>query len=183
MLKACCVPPSVYMGLRFRLRIRASEESCKTCILDVLRARKSVVSWANWSVGVSSCSDSPNSAAPPCAVLPILARGMSGFWIRQIAIFGESTLQRPVPSRLAPPGRSATSCPAECRPAKTRKWYIQDFSRTRLASQGFAKTNKRRYTGQQPGTKSDRVPRINRGWFESQTRVLFLHRFTYGRFP
>ena len=48
-------------------------------------------------------------------------------------------------------------------------------SRTGLAWKGFTETNGRRYTGQQPGTKSafrpaDK-PAINRGWTGCQPRV------------
>ena len=48
------------------------------------KSRGSVVSWANLPVGVPSCSAPPYTAALPLAALPRPARGMSGFWIRQI---------------------------------------------------------------------------------------------------
>ena len=47
---------------------------------------------------------------------------------------------------------------------------------------GFTETNSRRYTGQQPATKSARGPAVkplvNRGSTAGQPDVLFLHRYT-----
>ena len=46
--------------------------------------RGTVISWANRSVGVPSCPARPRPAALPCAAPTRPARGMSGFWTRQI---------------------------------------------------------------------------------------------------
>ena len=64
--------------------VRASEESVGTVVFDALGARGSAVSWADRSVGVPSCPAQPRPAAPPSAVPTRPARGMSGFWIRQV---------------------------------------------------------------------------------------------------
>ena len=48
------------------------------------RAKETVVSWANRPVGVASCQAALRPAAPPCAAPPRPARGMSGFWTRQV---------------------------------------------------------------------------------------------------
>ena len=48
-------------------------------------AEGTVVSWANRPVGVPLCPAPLRPAAPPCAAPPGPARGMSGFWIRQLA--------------------------------------------------------------------------------------------------
>ena len=41
---------------------------------------------ANRSVGVQSCPTQPRPAAPPCAAPTRPARGMSGFWTRQVGL-------------------------------------------------------------------------------------------------
>ena len=46
--------------------------------------RGTVISWADRSIGVPSCPSPPRPAVPLCAALSRIARGMSGFWIRQI---------------------------------------------------------------------------------------------------
>ena len=47
-------------------------------------ARGPAVPWANRSVGVQSCLAPLRPATPPCAAPSRTARGMSGFWTRQI---------------------------------------------------------------------------------------------------
>ena len=65
-----------------------------------LSARGAVVSWANRSVGVPSCPAPPRPAAPPCAAPTRPARGMSGFWIRQVLRSGSSA--RSSTSKIGP---------------------------------------------------------------------------------
>ena len=74
------------IGLNRISVVRASGESFRTVVLDALEARGSVVSWANRPVGDPSCSAPPCPAALLCAALPRPARGMSGFWIRQMNV-------------------------------------------------------------------------------------------------
>ena len=50
------------------------------------RARGTLVFSANRPIGIQSCPAPPGSAAPPCVAPPRPARGMSWFWIRQVAI-------------------------------------------------------------------------------------------------
>ena len=75
------VPPSVYIGFPlFVLPRRCSGQ------LSSVRwgARAAAVSSANRPVGVPSCPLPPRPAAPPWAAPNRSARGMSGFWIRQM---------------------------------------------------------------------------------------------------
>ena len=72
---------SVYIG--FPLPVLLKKRSAQLFSMP-RRARGSVVSWANRSVGVPSCPAQPRPAALPCAAPTRPARGMSGFWIRQV---------------------------------------------------------------------------------------------------
>ena len=78
------VPPPVYMA--FRLFVLLKKRSGQVCSMP-WRVRGSVVSWANRFVGVPFCPVPPHPAVPPCAAPTRRARGMSGFWIRQVHIY------------------------------------------------------------------------------------------------
>ena len=69
-------PPPVYIGCRLFVLLDMSS------MYDALGVRGTVVSWADRSIGVPLCPAWP-SPAPPWAAPTRLARGMSGFWIRQ----------------------------------------------------------------------------------------------------
>ena len=56
-------------------------------MFDAWGTRGTVVFWAKQFVGVPSCPSLPHPAASPCAAPPRLARGMSGFWIRQVCLY------------------------------------------------------------------------------------------------
>ena len=56
----------------------------RTVVFDALRARGTVVSWANRTDGVPSCPAPRRPAAPPCAAPPRPACGMSELWIRKV---------------------------------------------------------------------------------------------------
>ena len=75
------VPPSVYIGFRF---VRASEETFRTVFSIRWRARGRVVSGPDRPNGVPSYPAPPRPAAPPCSAPTRPARGVSGFWIRQV---------------------------------------------------------------------------------------------------
>ena len=74
-------PHSVY--IRFPLFVLLERRSGDVSSMP-WGVRGSLVSWANCSVGVLSCPR-PRPAAPPCAPTRP-ARGMSGFWIRQVVL-------------------------------------------------------------------------------------------------
>ena len=78
------VLPPIYIG--FCLFVLAKRRSGQLSSMP-LRARGSVVSWANRPVDVPSCPAPSRIAAPPCAAPPRPACGMSGFWIRQVIFF------------------------------------------------------------------------------------------------
>ena len=73
--------------------VRASEESSRTVAHVAPGSNKSVVFWANRTVGVPSYPVPPRPAAPPCAAPPRPACGMSWFWIRPVmhCAFGNLT--------------------------------------------------------------------------------------------
>ena len=75
------VPPSVYMG--FCLFVLAKIRSGQLSSIP-WRARGTVGFWATRPVGVLFCPAPPRPAAPPCAAPTRIARGMFGFWIRQV---------------------------------------------------------------------------------------------------
>ena len=75
------VPPAVYIG--FPLFVLPKSRSGQLSSMP-RRARRTVDSWANRSVDVLSCPAPRRPVAPPCAAPTRPARGMSGFWIRQI---------------------------------------------------------------------------------------------------
>ena len=125
----------------------------------------------------------PRSARPCPATPPFAptrpARGMFGFWTRQV-IFPLSRVHMDVQDscpgypgglqgQLAfePPDRSAFSCaPPPCRASRRPEptvvcsgLYLTDISRTSLPSRRVSKNKeRRRSTGQQPGTKSSSRP-------------------------
>ena len=57
------------------------------------RVRGTLVSWANCSMGAQSCATPPHPAAPLCDP-PRPARGMYGFWTRQVHRFTKISLVR-----------------------------------------------------------------------------------------
>ena len=75
------VPPSVYIG--FPLFVLAKGRSGHLSTIP-WRARRTVGFWATRPVGILFCSAPPRPAAPPCAAPTGTARGMFGFWNRQI---------------------------------------------------------------------------------------------------
>ena len=77
------VPPSVCMGFLFVLP-RERLGGYPTIVWGLGR---SVVSLASRPVGVPSCLFPPRPAVPPCAAPSRPARGMSGFWIRQLRFY------------------------------------------------------------------------------------------------
>ena len=148
---AVFVPPSVYIG--FRLFVLLKSRSGQVCSM-LWKVRGTVVSWANRSVGAPSCPAPPRPAAPPCAAPTRLARGTSGFWIRQVnrvffvrasrdtprrvffdrmevkcdgCFLGEPTCRRPVLPLSAPPSR-----PAVRRPVPTCPRYVRVLGSTSL---------------------------------------------------
>ena len=77
------VPPPVYIA--FRLFVLLKKCSGQFCSMP-WKVRGTVVSEANPCVGVPSCPVPPRPAVPPCAAPSRRARGMFGFWIRQVEI-------------------------------------------------------------------------------------------------
>ena len=75
------VLPSVYTGSPLFVLVKKRPSGFSS---TVWRVRGRVVSWANQSVGVPSCPSPPRPAVPPCAAPSRPARGMSGFWNRQV---------------------------------------------------------------------------------------------------
>ena len=75
------VPPSV---LNTNEIVRASEETFRTVFSIRWGARGWVVSWPDRPNGVPSFPAPPRPAPPPCAAPTRPARGVSGFWIRQV---------------------------------------------------------------------------------------------------
>ena len=73
------VPPPLSIG--FRLFVLLGRRSGHLFSMP-WRVRRTVVCWANRFVGVPSCPAPPRR--PPCAAPTRLARGMSGFWVRQV---------------------------------------------------------------------------------------------------
>ena len=59
------------------------------------RARGRVVSGPDRPNGVPSYPDPPRPAAPPCAAPTRPARGVSGFWIRQVIYYVTCRVQNP----------------------------------------------------------------------------------------
>ena len=60
---------------------------------------------ASRPVGVPSCPAPPRPATPPCAALPRPARGMYGFWIRQVGprkVIALASNRQTLQSRLCP---------------------------------------------------------------------------------
>ena len=79
---ASFAPPSVLQRISF---VRASEDTFRTVSSMPWKAQGAVVGlWANRPVGVPSYPVPPRPAAPSCAAPPRPARGMSGFWTRQV---------------------------------------------------------------------------------------------------
>ena len=75
------VSPSVDIG--FRLLVLLKIRSGQVCTVP-WKVRGTGVSWAKRSVGVPCCPAPPRPAAPPRAAPTRPARGMSGFWTRQV---------------------------------------------------------------------------------------------------
>ena len=75
------VPPAVYIGFRLLMLPRGRLGQLSSMLL---RARGTVVPCAKRPVGVPSYPAPSRPAAPPCAAPPRPARGMSGFWTRQV---------------------------------------------------------------------------------------------------
>ena len=75
------VPPPVYIGIRLFVLPKSRSRQLSSM---PWRARGLVVSWANRPVGVPSCRASCSPATPLRAAPLRPARGMSGFWTRQV---------------------------------------------------------------------------------------------------
>ena len=72
------------VGLHKILVVRSSEESFRTVVPDALEGKR-----VGCFLGEPTCRHPtlpcpPCPAALPCAALPRLARGIPGFWIRQV---------------------------------------------------------------------------------------------------
>ena len=78
-----CVPP---MGLHRISFVRASEETFRTAIFDALEGKRDgcLLGEQTRRRPVLPRPAQPRLAATPCAAPPRRARGMSGFWIRQV---------------------------------------------------------------------------------------------------
>ena len=79
---ARCVPPSVYRRIRLFVLPKTHPGGHSSI---VWRVRGTVFSWANSPVGVLCCPSPPGPTVPPCAAPYRPARGMSGFWTRQVS--------------------------------------------------------------------------------------------------
>ena len=75
------IPPSVYIGFPLFVLPETRPGGCSSIVRKV---RVTVVSWADRPVGIPSCPFPARPAVPPCAAPSRRARGISGFWIRQI---------------------------------------------------------------------------------------------------
>ena len=75
------VPLSAY--IRFSCFVLAKGRSGQLSTI-LWRARGTVGFWATRPVGILCCPASPRPAALPCAAPTRTARGMSGFWTRQV---------------------------------------------------------------------------------------------------
>ena len=77
------VPPSVYIG--FPLFVLARGRSGQLSTIP-WKAKGTVGFWATRLVGILFRPAPPRPAAPPCAAPTRTARGMLGFWVRQVYI-------------------------------------------------------------------------------------------------
>ena len=83
------VPASVYIGFPLFVLPETHPGSHSSI---VWRVRGTVFSFANSPVGVLCCPSPPGPAVLPCAAPYRPARGISGFWIRQV----DRMLRRPM---------------------------------------------------------------------------------------
>ena len=75
------------IGLNGNSFVRASEGLFKTFVFDALEAlggKEDSWLFPGQTVPFASCPAAPRPANPPCTAPPRLARGMSGFGIRQL---------------------------------------------------------------------------------------------------
>ena len=114
------------IGLHRISFVRACEETFRTVVYDTLGARGTFGFMANRPVGIMFClfcRAPPRLAAARCAVPTRTARGMFGFWTRQVRITLNALLRSGPGIRLPSDtsrGPSASRCLSLMKPSRIR---------------------------------------------------------------